>query len=360
MTDKRLYNMDLERVLLIFLVIVLHFNNRDMGGALGTMGVGVACEIFVRMTQSLAICAVDAFIISAGYFSARKSEMTARSSSDATSGPHRDVSSMIPWRKAVWLLATCSFYRVTGYLIYSLLITHDFSVRVFCGYVIPNNWFVCLFVTLLLISPFIQKIPAGVLIILFSVVPTAVSFANDLGGVNLNGLSTVTWQGDMNGFNIGLFICCYCIGYALRVHRNYWDRFSPWFYLVMYILGAALSAALSRLTESAWNYSCVTVVFTAVMLTLFFTRISIKSETAGRIISAVSGCSLGIFVWHTMPLMFIGLWSRFDISEAAGTSRMIPVFFGATIAMYALSFVWTYVCRLVSRPLYARFVRKTG
>ena len=361
MTDKRLYNMDLERVLLIFLVIVLHFNNRDMGGALMTMGAGLSAEIFVRLTQSFAICAVDAFIISAGYFSARKSEAAGAASSAGTSGSAVDAAgvSAVPWRKAVWLLVTCSFYRVIGYLVYSLFITHDFSVRVFCGYVIPNNWFVCLFVTLLLLSPFIRKIPAGVLIVLFAVVPTVVSFAADLGGVNLNGLSTVTWQGDMSGFNIGLFICCFCTGYALYEHRDYWDRFSAWFYLAMYILGACLTAALSRLTESAWNYSCVTVVFEAVMLTLLFTRIQIGNDRVGRVIGAVSGCSLGIFVWHTMPLMFIGLWSRFDVPGAAGTSRMIPVFMGGTLAMFGLSFVWIYVCRLVSRPLHKAFVRKT-
>ncbi|MBO4899881.1 MAG: acyltransferase family protein [Lachnospiraceae bacterium] len=352
-SGHRLYNMDLERVLLIFLVITLHFNNRDMGGALMTMGAGLSAEIFVRITQSLAICAVDAFIISAGYFSARKSETIS-----------------VPWRKAVWLLLTCSFYRVVGYLIYSLFITHDFSVRVFCGYIVPNNWFVCLFVTLLLLMPFIDRVLSAaccggkdssgkwlicMLILLFSVVPTFVSLSGDLAGVNLNGLSTVTWQGDAAGFNISLFILCYCIGFALHAHRDYWDRFSAGFYLAMYLLGACLTAALSKLTEGAWHYSCVTVVFEAVMLTLLFTRIRIHGDGAGRVIAAVSGCSLGIFIWHTMPLMFIGLWSRFDISGAAATPRMIPVFLGATLAMYGLSFVWVFVIRLISAPLHRMF-----
>ncbi|MBQ9333460.1 MAG: acyltransferase family protein [Lachnospiraceae bacterium] len=365
----RMYNMDLERVLLIFLVIVLHFNNRDMGGALNAMSSSPGMEIFIRITQSLAICAVDAFIISSGYFAAVKAEKASQAagSAGAASG---SAAYTIPWRKALWLLAACSFYRVVGYLLYVLWITHDFSLRVLIGYMVPNNWFVCLFVTLLLFSPFIDrglaglsspgtgicsgKSPAlgtllGIMTLAFSVLPTFVSFTGDLAGVNIQGLSTVTWQGDGSGFNIAFFVYMYCMGYALRMHRDYWERFPAVFYLIMYVLAALLSAAVSRITESVWNYSSVTVVLEAMMLTLLFTRIRIGSDRIGRIISAVGGCSYGIFIWHMMPLMIIGLWSRFDIPRQ---------YLSATLSMYALSFVWVYACRLVSRLVRDRlFVR---
>lgn len=352
----RMYNMDLERVLLIFLVIVLHFNNRDMGGALNAMSSSPGTEIFVRIMQSLAICAVDAFIISSGYFAAVKAEKGLK-----------DVFS-IPWRKALWLLIACSFYRVVGYVLYVLWITHDFSPRVLIGYLVPNNWFVCLFVTLLLFSPFIDRglfslsrssagdrSPQGtgfcsgkadalssllcILTLTFSVAPTIVSVAGELAGVNIQGLSTVTWQGDGSGFNIALFAYMYCLGYALRLNRDYWDRFPAVFYLILYVLVSLLTAAVSRITESIWSYSSVTVVLEAMMLTLLFTRIRIGSDMIGRVISAVGGCSLGIFIWHTMPLMIFGLWSHFDIPAD---------FLAATLSMYALSFVWVYVCRRVS------------
>ncbi len=352
----RMYNMDLERVLLIFLVIALHFDNRDMGGALNAMSSSPGMEIFIRITQSLAICAVDAFIISSGYFAAVKAEKGLK-----------DVFS-IPWRKALWLLIACSFYRVVGYVLYVLWITQDFSPRVLIGYLVPNNWFVCLFVTLLLFSPFIDRglfslsrssagnlIPQGtgfcsgkavalssllcILTLTFSVAPTIVSVAGELAGVNIQGLSTVTWQGDGSGFNIALFVYMYCLGYALRLNRDYWDRFPAVFYLIMYVLASLLTAAVSRITESIWSYSSVTVVLEAMMLTLLFTRIRIGSDMIGRVISAVGGCSLGIFIWHTMPLMIFGLWSRFDIPAD---------FLAATLSMYALSFVWVYACRRVS------------
>ena len=157
--------------------------------------------------------------------------------------------------------------------------------------------------------------------------------------VNIQGLSTVTWQGDGSGFNIALFVYMYCLGYALRLNRDYWDRFPAVFYLIMYVLASLLTAAVSRITESIWSYSSVTVVLEAMMLTLLFTRIRIGSDMIGRVISAVGGCSLGIFIWHTMPLMIFGLWSHFDIPAD---------FLAATLSMYALSFVWVYACRRVS------------
>ena len=335
----RMYNMDLERVLLIFLVIVLHYNNRDMGGALNALSSGTGMEIFIRITQSLAICAVDAFVISSGYFAAVKKETAAGAK------PGGDI--VIPWRKAVWLLCVCSFYRTVGYILYVALITHDFSPRVLIGYMIPNNWFVCLFVTLLILSPYTDRALEGagasrlvcIMTVLFSVLPTIVTLAGDLGGVNVSGLATVTWKGDLSGFNIALFVYMYCLGYVLRSTRDYWDRFPAWSYLVMYVLVSCLTAALSRFTESIWNYSSVTVVLEAVMLTLAFTRFRIGSERAGRVISAVGGCSLGIFIWHTMPLMIFGLWSRFDIPGD---------FAAATLSMYALSFIWVFICRSVT------------
>ena len=178
-----------------------------------------------------------------------------------------------------------------------------------------------------------------ILTLSFSVAPTIVSVAGELAGVNIQGLSTVTWQGDGSGFNIALFVYMYCLGYALRLNRDYWDRFPAVFYLIMYVLASLLTAAVSHITESIWSYSSVTVVLEAMMLTLLFTRIRIGSDMIGRVISAVGGCSLGIFIWHTMPLMIFGLWSHFDIPAD---------FLAATLSMYALSFVWVYACRRVS------------
>lgn len=330
--------MDLERILLAVFVIILHFNNRDMGGGLYGISVDPAREIFIRLTESAAICAVDAFVILSGYFA-----------------PQSEKGS-IPWVKAVILLLACSLYRVTGYLSYVLLVTHEFSPRVLVGYLIPSNWFVCLFVTLLLLSPYISKIMnktlAALTFCLFVVIPTFVNMSSDLAGVNLNGLSTVTNVGDAAGFNIGLFVCMYGLGMILRQSHGYWDRFGWWCYFASFILFAALDAAVSHFTERAWDYSNIMVVLEALSLTLMFTRIKSPSEKAGRLITAVAECSLGIFIWHTMPVMIFGLWSHFNIVDSyadASFGKALRTFGAAVGCMYLLSLVWVLACRMVLR-----------
>lgn len=410
---ERFINMDVLRILLAVMVIILHFNNRDMGGALNLMEYGAGHEIFIRFFQSAAICAVNAFLMLSGYFAAVKAEACAGTAGSVmaetlgktdTAGRTTAMSSgmMIPVRKAVILLLTCSFYRVCGYVCQILFMTPgQFNIRTFIGYMIPNNWFVCLFVTLLLLSPFINRVLGsltdketgrltGLLIVLFGAVPM---FVNSMREYNVQGLATVTWQGDGTGFNIGVFAACYVTGYAIRRFKGYWDRFGASFYLLIYILIAALNAAISRFEEAIWFYSSITVIFEAAMLVLAFTRLGKEKDhalsdgsqhgsedgsrhgayngsgngtdkrsqcgaeggsghhtgTGRRFISALAGCTLGIFLWHIMPVMYAGFWVRFDIASAAanGLLPFIGVSAGAVTAMYAVCAVWVLLCRSI-------------
>ncbi len=328
--------MDVLRILLTVMVIILHINNRDMGGALNYTGCGTGHEIFVRFFESVAICAVDSFLMLSGYFA------------------RTDVKE-IPWRKAVFLLLTCSFYRVTGYLCQIIFLTPgQFNIRTFIGYMIPNNWYVCLFVTLLLLSPYIGRMLGSledkelgrlncVLIVLFGALPM---FVNSMTEYNVQGLATVTWQGDGTGFNIGVFFTCYVIGYSIRRFRDYWDRFGASFYLVMFVLITALNAAISRFSESIWYYSSLTVILEASMLVLAFTRFG-TGKRQNKAIPALAGCSLGIFLWHIMPVMYVGFWGRFDLASKAEAGFLPFAAWTAlgVLAMYAVCAVWVLACR---------------
>ncbi len=388
----RQHNMDIERIILALFVIILHFNNRDMGGALNFVSEGLAQEIFIRFTESMALCAVDCFVILSGYFAAasiRSSALLGTAEGSASgqnskllSGGNGAIS--IPYKKTVLLLATCSFYRVTGYIAYIAFISHDFSVKTFIGYVIPSNWFVCLFVTLLLLSPFVIRLTevidikafntlTGLLLILFVVVPTVTDLGSDLGGVNLNGLSTVTFTGNASGFNIALFAAMYVLGLWLRRKSGYFNRFSAWTYFAAFILFALLITVVSHITEVVWAYSDILVVCEAVVFTLMFTRVrstgeratetstsgsgesvdraSARGERIGKVITALAGCSYGIFIWHTMPVMIFGLWPHFDIpghfAAGSGIGSMFALFVAAVLSMYILSLIWVLTCRLV-------------
>jgi len=339
--------MDIERVLLIFMVIVLHYNNRAMGGALNYAMTGDSREFFTRFTESLCICAVDAFLMLSGYFAVSREHIR------------------VPYKKALWLLAVCSFYRVIGYLIYAFAVTHDFSVRTLVAYIIPSNWFVVMFVTILLLSPFIIRLLDRlderalreliiILTVLFSIVPTVTLLGGDLAGVDLSGFATITINGDMDGFNITSFLLCYCLGFFIRRQKNMFDKIPGWIYPIMYLAIAAVMSLISYRSEKVWSYSGILCVAEALTLTLAFARVKAgradnKSLNAGTVFAAVGGCSLGIFIWHTMPLMIYGYWVHLDIASISQKSPggYIANFFAATLSMYALSLVWVLACRSV-------------
>ena len=336
--------MDIERVLLIFMVIVLHYNNRAMGGALTYGYVGGVIEVLVRFSQSLSICAVDAFLILSGYFSA--------------TGTYTLRGCI---RKSVWLLMTCSFYRVIGYLIYALAVTGDFSIKTLVAYIIPANWYVCMFVTVIMLCPYLNKLLGllgtksrreliGVMSVLFCVVPTVVSLGSDILGVNLQGLATITMDGDIDGFTIVSFVYCYCLGYCIRQEKKICDQNRAIYYLAIYLVSAMAATSISYYTEKVWSYSGIFTVICALALTLFFTKIRVGNEIIGKLASAIGGCGLGIFVWHTMPLMIFGYWVHMGIdSIGTGTARYLGNFWISTLSMYLLSAVWVYACRCVVR-----------
>ncbi|MCR5595353.1 MAG: acyltransferase family protein [Lachnospiraceae bacterium] len=363
MTDRpiREHNMDLERLILTVFVVITHYNNRDMGGALNFIPKGTAYEILIRVAESIAMCSVDAFLILSGYFAAKKAE----------SGQDPKTGIKLPYRKAIWLLLTCSFYRVTGYICYLIFVTPgEFSLRTLIGYIIPNNWYVGLFVTILLLSPFIDRLLAGmddrgikvltgVLLLLFCAVPMFVTFVAENMGADVSGLSTVTWHGDSMGFNICVFLTCYVVGYMLRKWNSYLDRFKFSFYMILFLLTVSLTAALSHFAESIWYYSSLMIVFEAAVFTLAFTRISISDGIIGKAISILGGGSLGVFLWHTMPVMFVGLWGRFDLYAASeiGFGAFVGTCTAAIAIMYLASMVWVVLCRTLTRALSLYVIR---
>lgn len=358
--------MDIERIILTLMVIVLHYNNRAMGGALNYAMTGDGKEFFVRFSESLCICAVDAFLMASGYFSVK-----------------RDVI-RVPYKKAIWLLAVCSFYRTAGYLIYALGVTHEFSLRTLAAYIIPSNWFVVMFVTVLLLSPFIVKMLSeletkafreliAVMVILFGLIPTVTLLGGDLAGVDLSGFATITINGDVDGFNITAFVLCYCLGFFLRREQSLIAKVPAWCWGLIYVLAAVLMSLISYRSEVVWSYSGIFCVLEAFALTAAFAALKKKDPDTdaakqpkgghargGRIVSALSGCSLGIFIWHTMPLMIFGYWVHLDIASIAdgNLGGYLLNFLAAVLSMYVLSAVWVLACRTVVNLVKSKIIKR--
>ena len=68
--DKTIRNSNIEllRIVLMFMVILLHFNNGSMGGAFNYVKNLPVNSFVLYFFESLSICAVNCFMIISGYF----------------------------------------------------------------------------------------------------------------------------------------------------------------------------------------------------------------------------------------------------------------------------------------------------
>lgn len=75
---QRKSNIELLRIVLILFVIILHYMNASMGGALGHVQPGTLNYYLDHLIESLSIIAVNVFIIITGISLIRKARLSCR------------------------------------------------------------------------------------------------------------------------------------------------------------------------------------------------------------------------------------------------------------------------------------------
>ncbi|MCR5624737.1 MAG: acyltransferase family protein [Lachnospiraceae bacterium] len=293
-------NIELLRLLLMFMVIILHYNNSDMGGAFqfATGDNLKALTIF----EALSIYAVDCFILISGYFmvNAKKSSL----------------------KKILLLLALVSGYQVLGYLALCYSGNGIFSMGGLIKSFIPINWFVTLYVVLFAFAPYInvmintlEKKELDRLLILtisfFCIYPTLLEglMSHTTQTTEFPGLGTVTLSGSSGGYTIVNFFMMYLIGAYLRKNDVKKSKISSF---LSFIAATALNVFLSSYYGIYTSYSNVFVVIQAVTIFNFFNSMNMGEV---KIINYLSKSSFSIYLIHTSLFMINVFWGPFKISE---------------------------------------------
>lgn len=128
--NERKSNLELLRCVLIVFVIVLHYNNRNLGGALQYVVPGSVSSYFLYLTEAMSICAVNTFILISGYF---LSESRIRKIN-----------------KGIYLLTACVGYKLLSFCVNIILGRAAFSWKLLLRNLIPDNYYVILYVVLFL------------------------------------------------------------------------------------------------------------------------------------------------------------------------------------------------------------------
>lgn len=273
-------NFEILRIIAIIMILILHYLNGDLGGALSNTIAGTNNFYAIRFIEGFSIVAVNCFVLITGYYMIDKTA--------------------IKLYKPINLVLIAIFYSLVLYLISIYLNINTFTLeglKTIMMVMYNPKWFMVAYIGLFILIPYLNKIVVGmdeyqyrkliiVLIVLLSIVPT---FFNKV------------CYND-GGYGVLSFIMIYFIGGYLKLH--YKAERSKIYYFAVYILctTAATILMISNIIDSTdgwwtyWNYNDILIVVGSIGLFLFFEKMNIKSN---RIINYLATFTFPIYLIHT-------------------------------------------------------------
>lgn len=329
---ERQSNYELLRLAAGMAVILLHFNYTPGGGGALESAQGLTYSILMVL-EIVAACAVNIFILLSGYFSCD--------------------SKNIKTGKLLELLLQTMCFRL-AFTVAGCAAHHSWSVRKLVEALIPENYYVILYVVLMLLAPFINQL-VGVLrhkdftrlVILafsaFSVYATMVDVLKEVTGSSWSGLSPIGIAGSMGGYSIVNFALIYLIGAWLKKTDFRTIKTGA---LIAALIGTVLILFAWRelLPGSAWNYCNPVLIMESCIIFLLFGRLEIESKAVNKVAKASFTC----FLINLNILGYIG--DRFIIGQS--TVVVLVVLLIEMIAIYGLSIVVMLIWDAVTKPLF--------
>ena len=289
-------NIELLRIIAILGVIILHYNNAQIGGGLAYVCDGSANYYILIVLEVLSICAVDLFMLISGYFLSNTKK--------------RNL-----W-KPIELITQVIIFKLGIYLLNVFLGKELITVTQLIYCFIPDNYFVILYMVVYLVSPYVNlaleqlsskqlRTFVCLLVILFSVWPTMVDVIQVLAGREFQGLSTIGMYGSQRGYTAVNFLLLYVIGAFIRIEKKYMKKPSLKVItgLLMICIGLLTVWSLYN-TSTAWEYCNPLVILLAILTFLLFVNIDLG---ANRIINHFAKATFSVFLLHSLFLHHISI-----------------------------------------------------
>ncbi len=347
---QRQSNIELLRILAITGVIILHYNNPTIGKGLAYVESGSLNFYICMALQSLFVCSVNLFMLISGYFMC---ESKSRSL----------------WRP-IELLVQVVVFREAIYLLKVILHIEAFSLQKVFTFLIPTNYFVVLYCTIFILSPFINRLIADlsqrnfrhlitIMVLLFSVWPTVVDVLGEVKGEQITGLSTIGMYGSQWGYSVVNFLLMYLIGAYLKKGNS---KLAEWksgklagtlLVSVIIILGwARVNDAVGFYTErTAWEYCNPFVIYVAIVVFILFRRIDLGTN---KIINTLAEGAFSVFLLHSVFIPYIRI-EKFVTGN--GFILMLHIF-GCAAAIYLICWCVHKLYHLMADPVFKKLKSK--
>ena len=324
-------NIELLRILIMCGVVLLHYNGY-VGNALSLVTPSTINHGILLGFEGFFICAVNLFVLITGYFNCATQRRSAA--------------------KAFGLVLQVMVFNGAIHLLKALP-DHTLSFRGLLYSMIPKNYFVILYVTLYLVSPYLNRLLQSLdrkqldkllilSVALFSVWPIFTDLLALLLGRSMDGLNSVSANGDDAGYTIVNFALMYVIGAYLKLADiQIKKRYSA---AVVAVLTVLLAYTGKMNTGGiAWSYCNPLVIAQAVFVFLLFRRISLRS----RLVNELSKGAFTCFLLHPILL------AHFQVAKAVQSTPLYLVvhILICCVSIYLVSWLAYKVYDFISRPV---------
>ncbi len=325
MKKVRESNFELLRCILMFMVVVLHYNTAGMGSAFTYVTPGSINYYILYFIESMVIVGTNGFVLLSGFFSWKSREVS--------------------FRKPVGLLLSVVVYNVLFYILNLVILKQPFSIMSLCFNFVPRNWFVSLFVMVMLLSPYLNmviqmiseksyKMLLAVMFVLFSVWSLVLDMAERLG-VYTSGMSMIALNGAGDGYTLVNFIMLYFLGAGIS--RFGWFMHKRSLDILVYFSCTIVIFCLELFFGAGWSYANPFVIISGAAFFNIFRKLSITS----KVINLFGKATLGVFLIHTQYLICDVGWKLFKVEEACQGSPL-----GQIINLFISCFVIYVGCTL--------------
>ena len=292
---QRNSSIELLRIISLVGVVILHYNNAEIGGGFKYVSEGSLNQYYLFFTENIFICAVNLFMLISAYFL-------------STTNNRKLI-------KIVELIVQVIVFKIAIYALTVIGGSASFSLKSLFKCLLPANYFVVLYSVVYVVSPYINimldklnresfKRLLLTLVFVFSIWTIIVDFLENVSGVTFNGLSTVGMYGSQYGYTIVNFILIYIIGaYIKRNDVKISIPRSLCGILVTIAIMFVLSIVEHKLDFSmicTWNYNNPLVILLSVFIFLLFLNIKFNNNVINELAKAAFTCFLfhGLFMKH--------------------------------------------------------------
>ena len=334
--NDRNSSIELLRIISMIGVIILHYNNEEIGCALKYVTEGSLNQYYLYLTSNIFIGAVDLFIIISAYYLASTNQRK-----------------LI---KIVELIVQVIVFKCAIYISESIIGIHSFTVKGFLGCLLPINYFVILYSVIYILSPYfnilIDKLERKqfkklviILLFVFSVWTILVDFLANAAHTPLNGLSTVGLYGSQYGYSIVNFSLVYFVGAYIRINNVKLSSKKAVYGIIIIFAVMFISSILEHLMGfsniSTWNYNNPLIIINDALILIIFLNIHFQNKLINELAKGAFTC----FLFHKVFMTYLSIENMVD----QNVLFLVIHQFGVAIALYILSYVVFKIYHLCSR-----------